>query len=86
MEAVAVKQGTRVIVTRWHVTGRPKTGDTGTTYRGTVIKSNGSKIAVQCDNNGPRVWVRREKVTAIDTSPAPAADSAGCTQAAGALA
>lgn len=76
-----MKQGARVTILRYNVAHRPAKSDPGTTYQGTVVKSNGSTIAVQCDNNGPRVWVRRERVWVTDTSPAPETPSAGCTQA-----
>ena len=65
-----MKAGQRVTVLRWHKTGRPSRDAIGTTYMATVVKANGSTVCVQCDNNGPRVWVRAERVTPVETAEA----------------
>lgn len=88
-----MKPGTRVRVTR-KPQGRPRPGNAPTTYDATVIKLNGNMVCVQCDNNGPRVWVGRERCTPLDAALDPARylhvnrdaeiDPAACTQAEGA--
>lgn len=61
-----MKRGARVIVTRHARVGRPLPADKPAEYVATVVKSNGSTIIVQMDNNGPRVHVPIHRVRPME--------------------
>lgn len=61
-----MKRGQRVIVTRHARAGRPLPSDKPTEYTAVVVKSNGSTLIVQMDNNGPRVHVPIHRVRLME--------------------